>query len=188
MDGKVIIFSAPSGTGKTTIIKQILPKFAELEFSISATCRAPRSGEQDGRDYYFISNDEFDRLVKEGAFIEWEEVYAGTRYGTLRREIERIWAKGHTIVFDIDVKGGVNLKKIFGDQAMSVFIMPPSIDELRRRLEGRATDSPETITRRINKAEEELGYSKHFDKIVVNDVLEDAIRETECYVSEFLNK
>lgn len=182
----MIIFSAPSGSGKTTIIKHLLGKLRRLEFSISATSRSPRAGEVDGKDYYFISHDEFDRLVDEGAFVEWEEVYSGTRYGTLRKEIERIWAKGNTIVFDIDVKGGINLKKLFGDKALSLFIMPPSVKELRKRLEGRGTDSPETIDKRVAKAVEEMSYANKFDKVIINDDLATAISETEACVEAFL--
>ena len=136
--GKVIIFSAPSGSGKTTIVRRLLERYPQFEFSISATSRAPRGQERDGVDYYFLSHGEFMQAVTENRFVEWEEVYKGTCYGTLRSEVERIWAKGHVIVFDVDVVGGINLKRIFGDDACSVFIMPPSVEELRRRLEGRA--------------------------------------------------
>ena len=140
--GKLIIFSAPSGSGKTTIVRELLRRIPQLEFSISATSRAPRGTERDGVDYYFLSPDEFRRAVDEERFVEWEEVYAGTCYGTLRSELDRIWGKGHTILFDVDVLGGINLKRIFGADACSVFIMPPSIEELERRLELRATDAP----------------------------------------------
>ena len=146
--GKVIIFSAPSGSGKTTIVRHLLERYPQLEFSVSATSRAPRGQERDGVDYYFLSQEEFAKAVAENRFVEWEEVYKGTCYGTLRSEVERIWAKGHVIVFDVDVIGGINLKRIFGDDACSVFIMPPSIEELRRRLVGRGTDAPEVIERR----------------------------------------
>ena len=133
--GKLIIFSAPSGSGKTTIVRRIMQTIPGLEFSISATSRAPRGTEQHGHDYYFLSAEEFDKAIAEEQFVEWEEVYAGTKYGTLKSEMERIWAEGHTILFDVDVKGGVRLKSIFGEQALSVFVMPPSIEELRRRLQ-----------------------------------------------------
>lgn len=143
--GKVLIFSAPSGSGKTTIVRHLLERYPTLEFSISATSRAPRGEERNGVDYYFMSNDDFAQRAAQDEFIEWEEVYAGTCYGTLRAEIERIWDRGNVVVFDVDVKGGVNLKQLFGEQALSIFIMPPSIESLRERLVGRATDSPEQI-------------------------------------------
>lgn len=185
-NGKIIIFSAPSGAGKSTLIGHLLERFPQLEFSISATSRAPRGSEVNGKEYYFLSNEEFKNKVAAGEFVEWEEVYAGTCYGTLRSELKRIWDKGHVIVFDVDVKGGVNLKKIFGADALSIFIMPPSVEELRRRLEKRGTDAPETIAKRVAKAEEEITYAPLFDKIVINDSLEtaiaDAIRITESFI------
>ena len=184
--GKIVIFSAPSGSGKSTIIGQLLQQFPELEFSISATSRAPRGAERDGCEYYFLSGDEFRRRVAHGEFVEWEEVYQGTCYGTLRSELERIWAKNHVIVFDVDVKGGVNLKKIFGAQACSVFIMPPSIETLQQRLEGRGTDTPETIARRVAKASEEMTYAPHYDHVVLNDQLDVAVAETAQIVRSFI--
>lgn len=184
--GKLIIFSAPSGSGKTTIVRRIMQTIPGLEFSISATSRAPRGTEQHGHDYYFLSAEEFDKAISEEQFVEWEEVYAGTKYGTLKSEMERIWAEGHTILFDVDVKGGVRLKNIFGEQALSVFVMPPSIEELRNRLVGRATDSPEKIEQRVGKAAEEIGYAPQFDKTVVNDDLEKAVAEVESIVKEFI--
>ena len=184
--GKVVIFSAPSGSGKTTIVRQMLERFEQLEFSVSATRRAPRGCERDGVDYYFLSQEEFMRAVAEKRFVEWEEVYRGTCYGTLRSEVERIWAKGHTIVFDVDVIGGINLKRIFGEEACSIFVMPPSVEELRRRLEGRGTDAPEVIDRRVAKAEFELTKAPEFDRIVVNDRLEDALRETAELLEAFI--
>ncbi|MBR2424210.1 MAG: guanylate kinase [Tidjanibacter sp.] len=184
--GKLIIFSAPSGSGKTTIVRRLMEEIEGLEFSVSATSRAPRGAEQHGKDYYFLSTEEFDRLVAEDSFVEWEEVYAGTKYGTLRSELERIWAKEHTILFDVDVKGGVRLKEIFGDKALSIFIMPPSVEELRRRLEGRATDSPEKIAQRVAKADEELGYAPRFDVTVVNDNLDEAVAQVRKAVEEFI--
>lgn len=186
--GKLIIFSAPSGSGKTTIVHRLMQLVEGLEFSVSATSRAPRGVEQHGKDYYFLSGEEFDQKISEDAFVEWEEVYAGTKYGTLRSEMERIWSKGHTILFDVDVKGGVRLKNIFGEQALSIFVMPPSIEELRRRLEGRATDSPEKIEQRIGKANEELGYADQFDRTIVNDDLEVAVEQVCKAVTEFINK
>lgn len=184
--GKLIIFSAPSGSGKTTIVHRLMRLVDGLEFSVSATSRQPRGAEQHGKDYYFLSAEEFDQKVREDSFVEWEEVYAGTKYGTLRSELERIWAKGHTILFDVDVKGGVRLKDIFGEQALSIFIMPPSVEELRRRLEGRATDSPEKINQRIAKADEELSYASRFDVTVVNDELEQAVEQVRRVVEEFI--
>lgn len=186
--GKLIIFSAPSGSGKTTIVRRLMTLVEGLEFSVSATSRQPRGTEQNGKDYYFLSGEEFDRKVAEDAFVEWEEVYAGTKYGTLRSELERIWAEGHTILFDVDVKGGVRLKNIFGSDALSIFVMPPSIEELRNRLVGRATDSPEKIEQRIAKADEELGYAEKFDLVVVNDDLEEAVGTVREAVVGFIAK
>lgn len=184
--GKVLIFSAPSGSGKTTIVKHLLARFPELEFSISATSRVPRGEERDGVDYYFMNAAEFAARVEAGEFVEWEEVYAGTCYGTLRAEIERIWDRGHVAVFDVDVVGALNIKKLFDEQALSVFIMPPSVEVLRMRLEGRGTDSPEAIERRLAKADQEIGYAPRFDRVVVNDDLERAYAEAVQVVGTFL--
>ena len=184
--GKVIIFSAPSGSGKTTIVRQLLERYPQLEFSVSATSRAPRGTERDGVDYYFLTPEEFRQAVSENRFVEWEEVYQGTCYGTLRSEMERIWQKGHVIAFDVDVIGGINLKRLFGDDACSVFVMPPSIGELRRRLESRGTDAPEVIDRRVDKAEFELTKAPEFDHVVVNDRLEDAVAEVCALVDDFI--
>ena len=186
--GKVIIFSAPSGSGKTTIVHRLLERYPQLEFSISATSRAPRGAERDGVDYYFLSQEAFAAAVAESRFVEWEEVYKGTCYGTMRSEVERIWQKDHVIVFDVDVLGGINLKHIFGQDACSVFIMPPSVEELRRRLEGRGTDSPEAIDRRVAKAEFELTKAPEFDHTVVNDRLDDAVEETCAILDAFINR
>ena len=186
--GKVVIFSAPSGSGKTTIVKQLLTRYPEFEFSISATSRAPRGVEQHGIDYYFLTQEEFAARVAEDAFVEWEEVYAGTSYGTLKSEVERIWAKDHVILFDVDVLGGINLKKFFGENACSIFIMPPSIEELRRRLEGRGTDAPEAIERRVAKAAFEIEQAPHFDHRVINDSLEAAVGETCALLDDFLKR
>ena len=172
--GQVVIFSAPSGSGKTTIVHRLLARYPQFEFSVSATSRAPRGTERDGVDYYFLTQEAFRKAVAEGRFVEWEEVYQGTCYGTLRSEVERIWDKGHIILFDVDVMGGINLKRIFGADACSIFIMPPSIEELRRRLEGRGTDTPEVIERRVAKAEFELTKAPEFDHTVINDRLDDA--------------
>ncbi|MBP3482334.1 MAG: guanylate kinase [Alistipes sp.] len=186
--GKLIIFSAPSGSGKTTIVKRLLEKFPRFEFSISATSRAPRGNERNGIDYYFLSQDEFRKAVEEDRFIEWEEVYSGSCYGTLKSETERIWNKGNIIIFDVDVIGGINLKRIFGDDACSIFIMPPSIEELGNRLRGRGTDSAEVIERRIAKAEFELSKSSAFDHVVINDDLDTAVRETTDIINIFLSE
>ena len=187
MNGKVIIFSAPSGAGKSTIVNHLLEKFPELEFSISATSRAPRGNEQDGKEYYFFTADQFRQMVAEGRFVEHEEVYPGSFYGTLKSEVERIWAKGHVIVFDIDVKGGVNVKRIFGDNAFSVLIKAPSVEVLRQRLSGRGTDSPEAIEKRVAKAASEMEFAEgKFDYVLVNDDLETAFREDEEAVGRFI--
>lgn len=185
MNKKVIIFSAPSGAGKSTVVSHLLNTFPFLEFSISATSRAPRGSEKNGVEYYFFSEQQFRDLIARDAFVEYEEVYPGSFYGTLRSEVERIWAKGHIILFDIDVKGGVNLKRIFGNDALSVFVKPPSVEELRRRLIGRGTDSPEAIERRVAKAEEELKYESRFDRILENDRLERTLAEAEEIVNTF---
>ena len=184
--GKLVIFSAPSGSGKTTIVRELLQRFPRLEFSVSATSRAPRGKERNGVDYFFLSPEEFRQAVQEDKFVEWEEVYSGTCYGTLRSEMERIWQKGNVIVFDVDVIGGINLKRIFGGDACSIFVMPPSVEELRRRLEGRGTDAPEVIDRRVAKAEFELTKAPEFDHIVVNDSLDEAIAETTRIIDEFI--
>ncbi len=184
--GKLVIFSAPSGSGKTTIVRELLKRFPQFEFSISATSRQPRGQERDGVDYYYLSNDEFRARVERDEFVEWEEVYAGTCYGTLKSEMERIWVKGNIIVFDVDVMGGINLKSLFGDDACSIFIMPPSVEELERRLRGRGTDSEEVIQKRINKAEFELSKADQFDFTVVNDVLDVAVDEATDIITNFL--
>ena len=189
MDNKVIIFSAPSGAGKSTIVQHLLSLFPELEFSISATSRAPRGQEKHGVEYYFFSADEFRQMIAEGKFVEHEEVYSGSFYGTLRSEVERIWAKGHTIVFDIDVQGGVNLKKIFGDQALSVFIQAPSVEILRERLIGRGTDTAEAIEKRVAKAASEMEFADgKFDYVLINDDLQAAKEEAVKVISDFLIK
>lgn len=184
--GKLVIFSAPSGSGKTTIVRELLKRFPCFEFSISATSRAPRGVEKHGVDYYFLSNDEFRERVARNEFVEWEEVYQGTCYGTLRSEMERIWANDNVIIFDVDVIGGINLKRIFGDDACSVFIMPPSVEELERRLRGRGTDSEEVILKRIGKAEFELSKAPEFDYTVVNDDLQVAVEQTASIIENFL--
>ncbi len=184
--GKLIIFSAPSGSGKTTIVKHLLTQDFKMEFSISATTRDPRGEEKNGVDYYFLSPDEFRTRISADELLEWEEVYTDKYYGTLKSEVERITSKGNNIVFDVDVVGGLNIKKMYGDQAIAIFIQPPSIQELEQRLIGRGTDTPETIAQRLAKAEQELEYAKGFDYVVVNDNLEDAISETENLLKNFL--
>lgn len=184
--GKLIIFSAPSGSGKTTIVKELLKIFPQFEFSISATSRQPRGQEQNGVDYFFLTQEEFRQRIEADEFVEWEEVYNGTCYGTLKSEMERIWSKGNVIIFDVDVMGGINLKRIFGDNARSIFIMPPSVEVLRERLIGRGTDSMETIEKRVAKAEFEISKAEAFDCVVINDVLEQAVAQTRQIVEEFL--
>ena len=183
---KVVIFSAPSGSGKSTIVNYLLSKDLGLEFSISATCRAPRGEEEHGKEYYFFSTEEFKRKIAEDGFLEWEQVYPGCFYGTLKSELERIWAKGHTVVFDVDVVGGVNIKEFFGDQALAVFVQAPSVEALRQRLISRGTDSAEKIEERVAKAEYEMTFADKFDIVVVNDKLEDALVQAEKAVRDFL--
>ena len=188
MNNKVIIFSAPSGAGKSTIVNHILRLHPEIEFSISATSRAPRGEEKHGVEYYFFTADEFRQMIAEDKFVEHEEVYPGSFYGTLKSEVERIWAKGHVIIFDIDVQGGVNLKRIFGDQALSVFIQAPSVEVLRQRLIGRGTDTQEAIERRVAKAQSEMEFAAgKFDHVLVNDDLATAYAEVEQVVNDFIS-
>lgn len=188
MNGKAIIVSAPSGAGKTTIVKHLLGSGLKLGFSVSATTRAPRGAEKDGVEYFFLSKEEFRKRVAEGKFVEWEEVYNGTMYGTLRSEVDRIWSAGGHLLFDVDVKGGISLKKIFGERALSVFIMPPSVAELDARLRNRGTDTPDKIAMRVGKAAEELKLAGMFDTIVINDDLCTAQDEALKKVKEFLAK
>ncbi len=186
--GKAVIFSAPSGAGKTTIVKHLLTKELGLEFSISACSRDPRPGEVNGKDYHFLGLQGFKELIRENDFIEWEEVYKNNFYGTLRIEIERIWKAGKTVIFDVDVIGGLNLKKIFGEDALAVFVHPPSYDELEKRLRYRSTETEDKINQRMSKAREELSKAEEFDYILVNDDLDKALIEAEKIVSTFLNK
>lgn len=185
---KAVIFSAPSGSGKSTIVSHILKLHPELKFSVSAASRAPRGDEKNGVAYWFISADEFRKRIADNEFVEYEEVYPGSFYGTLKSEVERIWDNGDAIIFDVDVKGGVNLKKYFGDRALSVFIQAPSVEVLRQRLVSRATDSPEAIERRVAKAAEEMTYADKFDHIIVNDDLQKAYADAERLVDDFLGK
>ncbi|MDR2801674.1 MAG: guanylate kinase [Prevotellaceae bacterium] len=184
--GCVLILSAPSGAGKTTIVRHLLEKFPVLEFSISATSRAPRGNEKDGVDYYFMTPEAFRKKIARNEFLEWEEVYAGNYYGTPESEAVRVWEKGRVLVCDVDVKGGLRIKKILGNQALAVFVQPPSMEVLRERLQNRSTDSPEAVERRLQKAAEELSYAPQFDKIIVNDHLDEALKTAEKWVSEFL--
>ena len=189
MKGKLLIFSAPSGSGKSTIVNWLMKEHPELNlyFSISCTSRPPRGTEQDGVEYYFLSPEEFRQRIENNEFLEYEEVYEGRFYGTLKAQVERQLDTGQNVVFDVDVKGGVNIKNFYGEQALSLFIQPPSVDELRRRLVGRGTDTPEAIENRLAKAEYEMTFAPQFDHIVVNDDLETAKAETLKLVSEFLN-
>ncbi|MEO6903602.1 MAG: guanylate kinase [Bacteroidia bacterium] len=186
MNGKLIIFSAPSGAGKTTIVKHLLKNFPQLEFSVSACSRPKRNYETHGVDYYFMSVDEFKQKINNDEFVEWEEVYKDNFYGTLKAEIDRIHKKGHHIIFDMDVVGGLNLKKKFGEQALSIFVMPPSINHLEKRLKSRDTETPESIARRIGKAEVELLTANQFDVIILNDRLEHAFEEAEKVITTFI--
>ena len=183
-----MIFSAPSGSGKSTIVNHILEKYPDsMEFSVSATSRPPRGEEQNGKEYYFMTADEFRKLIEEDRFVEYEEVYEGRFYGTLKSECERIWGAGHVIIFDVDVKGGVSLKKYFGKDALSIFIKAPSVEVLRERLINRGTDSPEAIEERVAKAEVEMTYEPQFDYVLVNDELQTAYAESEKVVEDFLD-
>jgi guanylate kinase len=189
MPGKLIIFSAPSGAGKTTLVKNILQKFSDqLAFSISACTRAMRPNEINGKDYYFISTEEFKQKIKKNEFAEWEEVYQGQFYGTLKSELERIWNSGKHVIFDLDVQGGLNLKMKYGRQSYAIFVMPPSIDELELRLRQRNTETPESLAKRVSKAKEEMLVAEQFDKIVINENLENACADAEKLVNAFLNK
>ena len=188
MKGKLIIFSAPSGTGKSTIINWLMQEHSELKmaFSISCTSRAPRGTERNGVEYFFLTPDEFRSRIEAGEFLEYEEVYTDRYYGTLKSQVERQCDAGQNVVFDVDVKGGCNIKQHYGDKALSIFIMPPSVDELRRRLESRATDAPEVIDPRIARAEFEIGFADKFDKVVVNDDLDKAKKEVLGIIKQFL--
>jgi len=186
--GKAIIFSAPSGSGKSTIVSAVMQEIAGLEFSISATSRAPRGTEVNGKDYYFLAQEEFNRKATNNEFFEWEEVYAGTSYGTLNSELKRIWDKGNAVIFDVDVKGGVNIKEKLKEDAMSIFIKVPSIEILRQRLISRNTDSEESIAKRIDKAAYEMTFADKFDMIIINDDLQTAVKETKAAIIDFLKK
>ena len=189
MKGKMLIVSAPSGSGKSTIVNWLMQEHPELKlyFSISCTSRAPRGTEQNGVEYFFLTEEEFREKIANDEFLEYEEVYAGRFYGTLKQQVERQLEEGQNVVFDVDVKGGVNIKKYYGDRALSLFIQPPSVEELRRRLEGRGTDTPEAIENRLAKAEYELTFAPQFDHVVINDDLETAEQEALQLLQDFLN-
>jgi len=184
--GKLVLFAAPSGSGKTTIVRHLLRRFPQLAFSVSATTRTCRADEQDGRDYYFLSKEDFLEKAAAGAFVEWEEVYGGQYYGTLRSEIERIWRKGLHVIFDVDVKGALKLKEAYPDCSMSVFVKPPSMEVVRERLMSRGSETPQTLAIRMSRVEEELTYEPLFDKVLLNEVLTTALSEAEVLVATFL--
>lgn len=188
MQGKVIIVSAPSGAGKTSIVRHLLKEVPELRFSISATTRQKRDYEIDGKDYYFITPDEFRARIEKDDFLEWQEVYQDQYYGSLKCEVERIWNNGQVVIFDVDVLGGLNIKNFYNGQALSVFIEPPTMEELRNRLLNRGTETQDTLKKRLDKAEYELSFSKKFDRIVLNDKLVDAQKEMVEIVKDFLSK
>ncbi|MGL4291956.1 MAG: guanylate kinase [Bacteroidales bacterium] len=188
MEGKLIIFSAPSGSGKSTIINYLLTKNLNLAFSVSATSRAPRGEEKNGIEYYFLSPEDFRQRIANDEFLEYEEVYTDKFYGTLKSEVERLTSEGKNVIFDVDVLGGVNIKKYYGNRALSIFIQPPGIEELRKRLIGRATDAPEVIEKRIERAAFELSFAPQFDTIIINDDLEKAEKETFEAIQAFIDK
>ncbi len=184
--GKLVIISAPSGAGKTTIVKHLIENIKELEFSISACSRNKRPGEIYGKDYYFLSPKEFKDKIDNDEFVEWEEVYQGKYYGTLKTEVNRIWEKGHHVLFEVDVKGGMNIMKKYPNRSLSIFIKPPSIEELQRRLKRRGAENDEEINARLKKAGIELQFTGYFNKVVINDDIEQACKETEQLVRDFL--
>lgn len=186
--GKLLVFSAPSGAGKTSIVKEVLKQTPQLAFSISACSRPGRPGEINGKDYYFLSPEAFREKIRQGAFLEWEEVYPGSYYGTLHSEVQRIWDEGKHVVFDVDVAGGLTIKKRFPERTLAIFIKPPSVEELRKRLVNRNTETPESLEKRLGKARQELSFAKDFDHVVVNDKLEDAVSEAISLVHSFIRK
>jgi len=183
---KMIVVSAPSGAGKTTIVKHLIQKYPELGFSVSATSRKIREGEKDGREYHFVSSDEFRTMIDQEKLFEWQEVYPGSYYGTQVSEVDRIFSEGQFPVFDLDVVGGLNIKKMHGENALAIFIRPPTYEILEKRLRSRATDSEESLQKRLNKAKWELSLEKDFDAVIVNDKLEDALKQAEKLVTDFL--
>lgn len=186
-DGKMFVFTAPSGAGKTTIVRHLLSHYDFMDFSVSATTREKRPHEMDGRDYYFISPEEFRKKVQQEEFIEWEEVYDDQFYGTLKSEVDRLWKEEKHIVFDIDVRGATSIKNLYGEKCLATFIKPPSLDILIKRLIDRNTESAESLRKRISRVKREMGYENNFDKILVNDLLQVAKKEAEFIVEEFLN-
>ncbi len=182
----MILFTAPSGAGKTTIVRHLLSQYEELAFSVSATTRAARPHEEDKKDYYFLSKEEFREKIANGEFIEWEEVYTDQYYGTLRSEIERLWEQGKCVVFDIEVKGATNIKKYYPEESLAIFVKPPSVEALLSRLKLRRTETADSLRKRITRAKEELTYENKFDQILVNDVLEVALKEAEYMVEDYL--
>jgi len=184
-EGKIIIFTAPSGSGKTTIVRHLLKKYDFLGFSVSATNRKKRTKEIDGKDYYFLTSEKFQKKIEEGAFVEWEEVYKNQYYGTLKSEIERVWSKGRHVVFDIEVNGASNIKKIYPDNSVAVFVRPPSIAELQRRLTKRKTESESSLKKRLDRAKVELTFEDNFDTVIINDLLEVALEEAEQIIETF---
>ncbi len=189
MEGKLIIFSAPSGSGKTTIVKHLLSQNSNFGFSISACTRDRRGrNEENGKDYYFLTPDEFKQRISNDEFVEWEEVYPGGYYGTLKSEIERLWSLGKTILFDVDVKGGIKLKKYYGDKALSIFVKAPSEDVIKQRLIARGTETEDSLSKRLFKIRFEMTFQNEFDVILVNDVLEDTLAKAEKLVEDFLKK
>jgi guanylate kinase len=188
MKEKLVIISAPSGAGKTTIVKYLIESGLNLGFSVSATTRPPRGDEKDGIDYFFLSVTEFRKRIKNNEFVEWEEVYEDLLYGTLKSELKRIWSNGNHVIFDVDAKGGITLKKTFGTKSIAIFIMPPSVEELENRLTKRATDNPEKIRMRVNKSQEEMELANHFDTIIINHHLDKAKEEVLRIVTSFLER
>ena len=185
---KLILFCGPSGSGKSTAVRHVLQRVPDIAFSVSATTRPPRINEIDGKDYYFISMDDFNDKIDHDEFVEWEEVYSGTRYGTLKSEIQRLWDEGKNVIFDIDVIGGLKIRQVYPDDSLAILMSPPSVEVLRQRLIDRNTESPESLERRVAKAKFELDHADQFDKVIINDDLESALREAEMTVRNFISK
>lgn len=185
---KVIIVTAPSGAGKTTIVRHLLEQITELSFSVSATTRPKRGHEVDGKDYYFLSDENFQSRIDAGDFLEWEEVYSGSRYGTLRLEVDRLWSQGKSVIFDVDVKGALNLKKAYPEQSLAIFIQPPSVDALEQRLRKRETEDESSLQKRLGRSKAELEYAAQFDHVLINDHLETALEEALRLVERFLHR
>lgn len=186
--GKLIILVAPSGSGKTTIARRLLNDFPRIKFSVSATTRPPREGEQDGKDYFFLSREEFDQKIKQNDFLEWEEFYNGSRYGTLRSEVDKLIESGYFPLLDIEVKGALNIKRQYGSRSVSIFIQPPSIEELKKRLLSRGTEDDASLETRLERAQKELGYATRFDYVVINDELDTAYKQVKTIVNSFITE